>query len=58
MTYFAGKMTRAILLSAITVLLLTGFAMAAEFEQAVAVGATTGSSLRLAYRPLSRRSCT
>ena len=47
MTHFAGKMTRAILLSAITVLLLTGFAMAAESEQAVAVGATTGSSLRL-----------
>ena len=51
MTYFAGKMTRAILLSAITVLLLTGFAMAAESEQAVAVGATTGSSLRLREGP-------
>jgi len=44
-------MTRAILLSAITVLLLTGFAMAAESEQAVAVGATTGSSLRLREGP-------
>ena len=51
MTYFAGKMTRVLLLSAIAVLLLAGFAMAAESEQAVAVGATTGSSLRLREGP-------
>lgn len=51
MTHFAGKMTRVLLLSAITVLLLAGFAAAAESEQAVAVGATTGSSLRLREEP-------
>ncbi|MDY5613579.1 C40 family peptidase [Dysosmobacter sp.] len=51
MTYFAGKMTRVFLLSVITVLLLAGFAVAAESEQAVAVGATTGSSLRLREGP-------
>ena len=47
MTHFAGKMARVFLLSAITVMLLAGFAVAAEAEQAVAVGATTGSSLRM-----------
>ena len=47
MTHIAGKMVRVLLLSTITVLLLAGFAVAAESEQAVAVGATTGSSLRL-----------
>ena len=51
MTYFAGKMTRVFLLSVITVLLLAGFAVAAESEQAVAVGATTGSSLRFREGP-------
>ena len=47
MTHFAGKMVRVIVLCAITVMLLAGFAVAAEAEQAVAVGATTGSSLRM-----------
>ena len=51
MTHFAGKMTRVLLLSVITVLLLAGFASAAESEQAIAVGATTGSSLRLREGP-------
>ena len=47
MTHFAGKMVRMLLLSAISTVLLAGFAAAAESQQAVAVGATTGSSLRL-----------
>ena len=51
MTHIAGKMVRVLLLSTITVLLLAGFAVAAESEQAVAVGATTGSSLRLREEP-------
>ena len=56
MTHFAAKMARVFLLSAITVLLLAGFAMAAESEQAVAVGATTGSSLRLRKEPTTSSS--
>ena len=51
MTNFTGKMARVLLLSAIMVMLLTGFASAAESGQAVAVGATTGSSLRLREEP-------
>ena len=51
MTHIAGKMVRVLLLSTITVLLLAGYAVAAESEQAVAVGATTGSSLRLREEP-------
>ena len=51
MPHIAGKMVRVLLLSTITVLLLAGFAVAAESEQAVAVGATTGSSLRLREEP-------
>lgn len=51
MTNFSGKMVRVLLLSTIMVMLLTGFASAAESEQAVAVGATTGSSLRLREEP-------
>ena len=47
MTNFTGKMVRVFLLSAIMVMALAGFASAAESEQAIAVGATTGSSLRL-----------
>jgi len=47
MTHFAGKAAKAVVLSAITVLLLSASALAAESEQAVAVGATTGSSLRM-----------
>jgi cell wall-associated NlpC family hydrolase len=44
-------MARTVLLSAIMVMLLAGFASAAESQQAVAVGATTGSSLRLREEP-------
>ena len=51
MTHFTGKMVRVLLLSTIMVMLLAGFASAAESEQAVAVGATTGSSLRLREAP-------
>ena len=47
MKQFAGKMVRVFLLAAISTVLLAGFASAAETQQAVAVGATTGSSLRL-----------
>ena len=47
MRHFAGKMVRVFLLTAISTVLLAGFASAAETQQAVAVGATTGSSLRL-----------
>lgn len=51
MRYFAGKMARVFFLSVIATVLLAGFASAAESEQAVAVGATTGSSLRLRSEP-------
>lgn len=51
MTNFTGKMVRVLLLSTIMVMLLAGFASAAESQQAVAVGATTGSSLRLREEP-------
>ena len=51
MTHFTGKMVRVLLLSTIMVMLLAGFASAAEAEQAVAVGATTGASLRLREEP-------
>lgn len=47
MNYFAGKIVRVLLLCAVSTVLLAGFAAAAETEQAVAVGATTGSSLRM-----------
>ena len=47
MNYFAGKLVRVLLLCAVSTVLLAGFAAAAETEQAVAVGATTGSSLRM-----------
>ena len=47
MTHFAGKAVKAFLLTVGTVLLLTASAFAAEDEIAVAVGATTGSSLRM-----------
>lgn len=47
MTHFAGKAVRSLILSAATVLLLTASALAAEGDLAIAVGATTGSSLRL-----------
>ena len=45
MTHFAGKAARVLFLSVLTTLLLTAAAMAAD--QAIAVGATTGSSLRM-----------
>ena len=51
MTHFTGKMVRVLMLSTIMVMLLAGFASAAESEQAIAVGATTGSSLRLREEP-------
>ena len=51
MTNFTGKMVRVFLLSTIMVMALAGFASAAESEQAIAVGATTGSSLRLREEP-------
>lgn len=51
MTYLTHKLTRTLLLSAVMVLLLAGFASAAESRQAVAVGATTGSALRLRETP-------
>ena len=44
MTHFAGKAAKVLFLSAVTTLLLAATALAAD--QAVAVGATTGSSLR------------
>lgn len=47
MTHFAGKAVRSLLLSVSAVLLLTASALAAEGDLAIAVGATTGSSLRL-----------
>jgi len=47
MTHFAGKAVKVFLLTIGTVLLLTASAFAAEDDIAVAVGATTGSSLRL-----------
>ena len=47
MTHFAGKAGKILVLSAITALLLAVSAAAAEDSVAVAVGATTGSSLRL-----------
>ena len=56
MTHFTGKMARVLLLSAIMVMLLAGFASAAESQQAVAVGATTGSSLRLREEPTTSAS--
>ena len=45
MTYFTGKAAKALLLAAVTMLLLTVTALAAEADMAVTVGATTGLSL-------------
>ena len=47
MTHFVSKAVKVLVLSAAATMLLAGFAMAAEENMAVAVGATTGSSLRL-----------
>ena len=47
MTHFAGKAAKTLILAVATVLILTASAFAAEDTMAVAVGSTTGSSLRL-----------
>lgn len=47
MTHFAGKAAKVLVLGAVTALLLAVSAMAAEEDMAVAVGATTGSALRM-----------
>ena len=47
MTHFISKAAKVLFFSAAAAMLLAGFAMAAEEDMAVAVGATTGSSLRL-----------
>lgn len=47
MTHFAGKAVKVFAISAITTILLAVSALAAEGDLAVAVGATTGSSLRM-----------
>ena len=49
MTHFAGKAAKIFILSAVTALMLAVTALAAD--QAVAVGATTGSSLRIRSTP-------
>lgn len=51
MTHLVGKAARIATLSLMTVLLLAVSAMAAEEEMAVAIGVTTGSSLRLRSDP-------
>ncbi len=51
MKHFAGKAVKVFLLAALSTVLLTGFTMAAESDMAIAVGATTGSSLRLRSEP-------
>ena len=47
MTHFTGKAAKVFLLSAMTTLLLSVSAMAAEGELAIGAGVTTGTSLRL-----------
>lgn len=47
MTHFAGKAVKGLLFSVAVTLLLTASALAAEEDMAVAVGVTTGSSLRM-----------
>lgn len=47
MTHFVSKAVKLLFLSAAASMLLAGFAMAAEGDMAVAVGATTGSALRM-----------
>lgn len=49
MSHLAGKILRAVLLSAVLTALLAVTALAAELS--IAVGATTGSSLRLRSQP-------
>lgn len=47
MTHFMGRAVKLLLLSALTTLMLTAVASAAEGDLAIAVGCTTGSSLRM-----------
>jgi cell wall-associated NlpC family hydrolase len=47
MTHFAGKAAKVLLISTVTTVLLAVSAAAAESDMAIAVGATTGSSLRM-----------
>ncbi|MDD3346890.1 SH3 domain-containing C40 family peptidase [Oscillibacter sp.] len=47
MNHFAGKAAKFLFLSALTTMLLALSALAADETQAIAVGATTGSSLRI-----------
>ena len=47
MTHFAGKAAKVLFLTAVTTTVLAVSAMAAESDVAIAVGSTTGSSLRL-----------
>ena len=47
MTHFAGKAAKVLFLTAVTTTMLAVSAMAAEGDVAIAVGSTTGSSLRL-----------
>jgi len=47
MIHFAGKAVKVLVLTVLSTVLLTGFAAAADPEIAIAVGATTGSSLRM-----------
>jgi cell wall-associated NlpC family hydrolase len=51
MIRFASKLVRVFLLSVVSAVLLTGLSMAADSEIATAVGATTGSALRLRETP-------
>ena len=56
MTHFISKVAKVLVLSAAATILLAGFAMAAEEDMAVAVGTTTGSSLRLRTGPATSSS--
>ena len=47
MIHFAGKAVKVLALAVLSTILLTGFTLAAESNIAIAVGATTGSSLRM-----------
>ena len=51
MTHFLHKAVRALVLTGLVTLMLTASAMAAEAQQAIGVGCTTGSSLRLREKP-------
>ena len=51
MFHFAGKAVKVLALTVLSTVLLTGFTLAADSDIAVAVGATTGSSLRMRSEP-------